>query len=171
MGCKARWKITDVLLGSWRSFSQPQTYVLTSRLRICNYIGQHSVIEAWHRDILLHFLRKITTMERVMPMRHCAPVESSCILRHFDLILVTYCSIAQIWLHYLHWVPQICKKQNIRCYLSLHLQPPRSYSAQIKCDHEDELKMLFWGGRVWNKVIWNQRDYALIEHNFTAEHR
>ena len=40
----------------------------------------------------------------------CAPVESSCILRHFDLILVTYCSIAQIWLHYLHWVPQICKK-------------------------------------------------------------
>ena len=101
----------------------------------------------------------------------CAPVESSCILRHFDLILVTYCSIAQIWLHYLHWVPQICKKQNIRCYLSLHLQPPRSYSAQIKCDHENELKMLFWGGRVWNKVIWNQRDYALIEHNFTAEHR
>ena len=36
VGCKARWKITDVLLGSWRSFSQPHTYVLTSRLRICN---------------------------------------------------------------------------------------------------------------------------------------
>ena len=36
VGCKARWKITDVLLGSWRSFSKPHTYVLTSRLRICN---------------------------------------------------------------------------------------------------------------------------------------